>query len=301
MEMVSYVLHTELGEVTPVMPLGDIQWTGDRVDVATSILEERIETGLSLGAKFIGMGDYIDYASPSNRQELRSAKIYDNAKKVHDRAARGLVDDLFEKFLKKTKGHWLGLLEGHHFSELETGITSDQYLCEKLEARFLGTCAYVGLHLDITSSKNHRSSTTVNIWCHHGSGNGQKQAAPLNKLETILPDFEADIYLIGHMTKQATAPTNRCYPVWHPRGQDKHKLRHVAKILVGTGGFGKGYIERNTQGLVPRGTYVEQGMMRPAVLGCPIVRITPKRITKTIDGVQIMDWIQPVITAEVGG
>lgn len=297
--MISRTFHREVGDKKPfvLMPLGDIQWTGSEGDCATKILEERIDTGLALGAWFFGMGDYIDYASPSNRQELRSARIYDNAKAVHDRAARGLVDELYDKFLKKTKGRWLGLLEGHHFSELETGITSDQYLCEKLEAPFLGTCAYVGLHFKLGKT----NSGTVNIWGHHGSGNGQSQAAPVTKLERLLPDFESDIYLIGHMTKQAAAPTNRVYPMWHNSGDpDKHKLRHVSKLLVGTGGFGKGYIERNMQGLTPRGTYVEQGMMRPAVLGCPIVRIVPRLLNREIEG-QHTHWFQPTLSAELGG
>jgi hypothetical protein len=297
MEMVHYSFPRIKADKTPfyIMPLGDIQWTGEPGDIATRILEERIDYGLSIGAKFIGMGDYIDYASPSNRQALRGAKIYDNARKVHDNAARFLVDDLYARYLHKTKGHWLGLLEGHHFSELETGITTDQYLAEKLQCPHLGTCAYVGLQFKLGPT----NSGTVNIWCHHGAGNGQSTAAPVAKLEKILPDFEADIFLIGHMTKQATAPTNRVYPQWS-NDPMFHKLRHITKILVGTGGFGKGYILRNMQGQVPRGTYVEQGMMRPAVLGCPVVKIVPKMMSKTVNGREIA-WFQPSISAEVGG
>lgn len=278
-----------------IMPLGDIQWTGEKKDVACRILEERIETGLELGAMFIGMGDYIDYASPSNRAALRGTKLYDNARAVHDRAARSLVDELYDKYLHKTKGRWLGLLEGHHFAELETGITTDQYLCEKLQTVHLGSCAYVGIHFNIGS----RQGGVVNIWAHHGQGNGQSTGAPIVKLEKMLPDFEADIFLIGHMTKQASAPANRVYPVWGKQGQP-HKLKHITKVLVGTGGFGKGYIENSHQGQVPRGTYVEQGMMRPATLGSPIIRVTPKMLDKYVGGTRL-SWFAPKITVELGG
>src|SRR5690606_19461371 len=182
-----------------LMPLGDIQWTGDDNDVATHLLQERIDLGLKLGAFFIGMGDYIDYASPSNRQRIRGAALYDNAIKVHENAAMHLVDELYDRFLKRTRGRWLGLLEGHHFTEFSNGMTSDMYLAQMLETRHLGTTAFIGLHFDF----GHRVRHTVNLWGTHGLGGGQKLGAPLNKLEQIASDIDADVYLIGHMTKQA--------------------------------------------------------------------------------------------------
>lgn len=300
MQIFERVFTIDRAKAKPIvlMPLGDIQWTGDSGDCATETLKERIDYGLSLGAYFIGMGDYIDYASPSNRRALEKADIYDTARKVHDRTARWLVRDLFDKFLKKTKNRWLWLLEGHHFSQLDTGITSDQYLCEMLNAMHGGTQCLGGLH--ISFGKQIVGTTTV--WSHHGQGGGQKQAAPLNKLEAqVIPDWEADIYLIGHMTKQANAPLNRVYPSWNYCNPKKApaKLRHFGKQCVGTGGFGKGYIERHMQGRTPRGTYVEQGMMRPAVLGCPVVKVHPRIIDKLdpMDGKR-HNYYKPLIDVE---
>ena len=274
MELVSYHYPLQKHSKTPllIIPLGDIQWTGNDNDVAVRILKETIEYGMDHNAVFIGMGDYIDYSSPSNRQALRSAGLYDNALMVHENAAIWLVDDLYDKILKPTKNRWLGLLEGHHYSNLQSGITTDQLLCQKLGTKFLGSCAMVGLHY--TADNNSR--LTVNIWCHHGQGSGLKPGTPINKLDNIVADWEADIFLMGHMTKQAAAPIQRLYPYW-PRddGKAPPSLRHKTKLLVGTGGYGKGYIEHSKQGLTPRGTYVEIGMMRPASLGSPRIWVKP--------------------------
>jgi len=100
------------------------------------------------------------------------------------------------------------------------------------------------------------------------------------------------------MTKQANAPLNRVYPSWsYGNPKRPSKLRHHGKQCIGTGGFGKGYIERHKHGNTPRGTYVEQGMMRPAVLGCPIISITPRLVDKIKNGVRY-NYYQPKIAVE---
>ena len=106
------------------MPVGDIQWTGLKGETVVSMLRRHIEWGVEHGAYFLGMGDMIDFASPSNRQALRAAALYDNAQQVIDDAARNLVHELYETVLKPSKGRWLGLLEGHHFTQFRDGTTS---------------------------------------------------------------------------------------------------------------------------------------------------------------------------------
>jgi hypothetical protein len=60
--------------------------------------------------------------------------------------------------------------------------------------------------------------------------------------------------------------------------------------LVGAGGFSKGYMERTQNGKVPRGSYVEAGMMRPVVLGNPLVFITPNIYDKVKEGERVRYW-----------
>ena len=273
MELVSYQFTFRNADSKPVavMPLGDIQWSGQKGDTVLRLLRERIAYGLKHNAYFLGMGDYIDFMSPSNRQRYRAAALYDSAEDVIDEKARELVEELFHTALKPTKGRWLGLLEGHHFTQLKDATTTDQYLCQLLKAKFLGTSAYVRLQFKRVSSN---SRAVVNLWCHHGAGSG-KAGAPITKLENLTPYWEADVFLIGHMTKQAAAPINRIYPTYSKLGGT---LVHRKIYLVGTGGFSRGYTAGRKDGQIPRGNYVEQGMMNPTALGCPLLKVKPVRL-----------------------
>lgn len=259
------------GGVFTLIPLGDIQYDGSKESSSLKLLKETIDRGTKAGAYYIGMGDYTDFLSPSNRERLKTAGLYDTAHDVIERTGEKLVEEIAE-ILAPTKGRWLGLLEGHHFQEFAAGDTSDMRLARILGTKHLGTSAYI--HLVFTQGS--KAVETV-IWCQHGIGNGQSPAAPISKLDNVMRAFEADIYLLGHMTKLAHTPTNRIYPSW--RGAD-FKLHHRTQHLVGTGGFSRGIQVGRKSGQVPRGTYVEQGMMRPTALGAPTIRIEPVRVTE---------------------
>lgn len=272
MEMISYTVQpSDLHEGRlAIAPIGDIQYEGPNGATAFALLQSRIDAGMREKALFIGMGDYTDFVSPSNRQRLRSAALYDTAMNIVDATAQRLVDEVYE-ILKPTTGRWIGLLEGHHFHEFAAGDTSDQRLAALLRTRHLGTTAYVGLRFARPGSKG---CGMVTIWATHGCGGSKGAAAPVTKLDSIVSSWDADIFIIGHSTKMAHAPVDRIYPHWGRGGPD---LRHVDVHLVGAGGFSKGYALGTKQGNVPRGSYVEQGMMRPAALGSPIIRIKPVR------------------------
>lgn len=259
-----------------IAPIGDIQWAGKRGPTAKELLKEHIARCQELGAWYIGLGDYIDFLSPSNRQRLKAAALYDTSEDVIDDKALDLVLELYEDYLKPTKGRFLGMTHGHHWHQLKTGETTDQRLCQLLGTTFLGTCAYIRLNFIKRHKTEHGPSQAFNVtlFVHHGSGGGQKVTAPLLKLENILPYWDADIMLIGHMTKQAAAPIPRITPRWI--GRAAPDLIHRRIYIVGCGGFAKGYTEGAMQGKVPMGSYVEQRMLSPTSLGAPIVKITPR-------------------------
>lgn len=251
-----------------IMPIGDIQWFGEGNEVCIDKLAAHIKWGMERNAWFIGMGDYIDAFSPSNRQKLKEAGLYDTAYRVLSNAARDITDELYERALKPSCGRWLGLLAGHHYATLTDGVTTDQYLCGKLKAPFLGDCGYVRLLFNAGDKKTGQ----VLIWAHHGVGSGQTMAAPLNKLEKLPASWEGDIFLMGHYSRVCAIPVDRCFPIYpHASGTQEARLLYKTVLLVGTGSFMKGYIEG-----AERGTYVEKGMMRPVSLGAPVIYVTPR-------------------------
>ena len=259
MELVK--VNTGEGPVV-VAPLGDIQWSGSRGPSAADHVRRHIDQALKLDAWFIGMGDYIDFLSPSNRQRLTSAGLYDTADAVIDAKAHELVEEVFETMLKPTVGRWLGLLEGHHFFEFQ-GSTSDMELAVMLECPFLGTSAYVKL-----------TPSGVVIYAHHGQGGGILPASGLNKLYHHSAGLHgADVYLMGHNTKLGVTRLSRPTPNWD---KDTPDLTHTDVLLVNTGGFSKSNIVGHKIGRIPRGDYAEKGMMTPSPLSAPFIRINSK-------------------------
>ena len=256
--------------------IGDIQWHGDSKSVAIEYLKRTIEKALAaeqLGhtVRFIGMGDYTDLASPSNRARLKSANLYDTASDVIDQKALDLMDEVYE-FLRPTRGKWLGLVEGHHFHELKDGTTTDMRLCEKLGGAFLGTTGL--LHIQFQRPRSSQCIGFV-LWAHHGTGNGQTGYYPLNRLEKIAAAWEqVDIFAMGHTTKSAHEFQNKVYPRWTRRMD----LAHRKVILVGTGGYSKTYVEGAMQGRIPRGGYAEQRMLSASIIGSPVVHARPSTL-----------------------
>ncbi len=253
--------------LTPVTlcPLGDIQWAGDEEDLAYDHLKEHIDLCLSLPHPlFLGMGDYIDFASPSNREHLKT-HLYDTAKKVIANAGKFLCDDLFTRVLAETTGKWLGLLEGHHhhpvtIGKLKDGTDleqdSDVYLSRLLKTRYLEEFTFG----EISWPKGGK----FHFVAFHGKGSSVFPWGPLNQLWRLVPNFHADLLLMGHQTKKAFAETDRLiFP------ESGNHVTHKTVKMVGTGGWTKGYV-------VGRKTYISAGGLSPVALGQPLIHLRPR-------------------------
>ena len=254
------------------MPVGDVHaWSAGW---PAKKFAEHIKWGVDRGAYFLGMGEYLDFTSGSQRQLLRGMR--DSQRQQIDDAMRYNNERLF-KLMEPSKGRWLGLLEGHHYHEFVEGTTTDQELCQMLAAPFLGTSTL----LDIRLGGKGRAGTgcTVTLYAHHGAGGGgRKQGGHLHRVEDLLSWIEADIYLMGHTHAQPTAPVDRLY-----RTRDGH-LYHRTKILARTGGFLRGYAQAPVSALDKpagrsRGSYVEQSALSPSALGGIVLSLGIKRIT----------------------
>ena len=256
--------------------LGDFQWAGKKANsTALSHLQRTIADALEAEkhgreVRFIGMGDYIDFASPSNRARLKAANLYDTATDIIDEKALDLTHEIYDLALKPTKGKWLGLVEGHHLHELKDGTTTDMRLCEMLDAPFLGT---TGLIKVTFQPRNTTKRIPFTVWVHHGTGNGQTGYYPLTRLEKKAAEWEqVDVFAMGHTTKMVHEFQNKVYPRWQPIPD----LAHRKVILIGTGGYSKTYVEGSMQGRIPRGGYAEQRMLNAAIVGSPVLHARPR-------------------------
>ncbi len=260
MELITFTVPKSLKTLV-IAPIGDIQWSGENGPTAKDQLKRHIDECLKLDAYFVGVGDYIDMLSPSNRSRLNAAGLYDTAMEIMWEKAMDLMTEVYEKFLKPTTGRWLAVAEGHHLYE-HGGETTDEKLCEMLKAPFIGTSAFV-----------HNKAHDFTIYMHHGNGGGVLPGSGLNKMYHVAGGLQgADIYLMGHNTKLTTARLSRPFPRWGAKKAD-HRLEHRDVFLVNCGGFSKSNVVGHRSAGITRGDYAEQGMMTPSPLTAPIITV----------------------------
>ena len=243
-------------------PISDIQYQGgDFTDIKR--LNKMVRWGAKQGAHFIGLGDYIDFASPSNREKLLAVTLYDSAVKTIDDAALSLTEDLFA-LLKTSRGMWDGLLEGHHFYETKNLGTTDQYLASLLQTEFLGTAA--SLIYEFPNGQE------CKVFTHHGKGSSIMLAGVFNTIEKLVRDHDADVYLMAHQHKLAfIRGVKLCTRVID--GKDTLQERHI--IMGATGSYLKGFLQGAEVGGRPGGTYAERKMLPPLALGSGSIRVKP--------------------------
>ena len=254
---------------TLVIPIGDIQLQQQRDVVDLDRLKEVVAYGVKNNAWYIGMGDFIDMESPSNRKKLRESGFYDSVVDAIDAKAEELEEEI-QKILKPPGGRWVGLLEGHHYHIHQDGTTSDQRFASFLKAPFLGTCAYINLTFKPNNKSHGRPK--VLIWAHHGRSGGKLLSSPLNQLEHVVRGFDADIYLLGHHHKAVAGKLARMYAQFNTT---VGYLKNKEMIIACTGSFLKGFMEGVKRDGRPGGLYPEAAMMNPLALGVIKLWIRP--------------------------
>jgi len=257
-----------------ILPIGDIQYGAQGCDIDR--LKRHIDWGMEHDCYFIGLGDYLDVASPSNRRMLQEVALYDSVREMMDNKMEDELKTLL-RILGPTKGRWLGLVSGHHFWPFGDGSTTDTRLAQALDTKYMGDGAAVSILQFVyrSQSRKNRTTGTAKIWYHHGAGSGQTAGAPLNKLEHIAKVFNADIYFMGHQPRKvATKIPFIDYEVG-PKGVITFTSRN--RILACTGGFLKGY-EMGTKNPLgqPAAGYAEKAMMVPTALGGVLAFIRPR-------------------------
>jgi hypothetical protein len=290
MELVSYEPETSPSILLPgtdeiiIVPIGDVQYGAPGCDMKR--LKKHITWAEGLRERghevyYIGMGDYYDVMSPSNRKAMSRARVdlYDSALLTIDKGVKELEGHI-ERILEPTGGHWLGLLTGHHLYQYGNGETTDTHLADFLGTRLLGHCSLV--HLVFKDKTSGARDAVGKIWCHHGQGSGTTLEGALRKVRAnVVPYWFANAYLIGHYHQKAASPVPWIDTHISTRGKSAGKItwQSISRYIVSTGSFLKGYQEHSLDAFGrPAGDYVEIAMLPPNVLGGPIIFMRPRRI-----------------------
>jgi hypothetical protein len=253
-------------EEVRILPIGDIHYGEHGCDVER--LQRHLQWGLDQHCYFIGLGDYMDTASPSNRRimGLASVDLYDSLRDMTDEAADKTLGEL-KAILEPTRGRWLGLVSGHHMWQFQDGSTSDTRLAQFLDTRYMGDgAAMTVLHFKMPAAKSGDHHAYLRIWYTHGAGAAQTPGAILNRLERVAKTFFAHIYLMGHLHVKLMERIP-WIDITATAG-DRVRWNSTNRILAVTGGFLKGYEMGRTNAFgYPAAGYVEKKMYAPTSLG----------------------------------
>jgi hypothetical protein len=258
------VKYQEYGKPIYVIPFGDVHRSSPNCH-EEKWLEFCQWARIKKNAYFIGMGDYDDLASGSERILLNNKALHDSTRYTLEDLYRKLTDK-FAKELSFMDGRIIGLIEGNHYGEFENGTTTTQRLAEKLKCKYLGSSAFI--RLSLSTANKHGGSNSIDIWAHHGLGGARLVGGSLNKVQQMAEIADASIYLMGHDHKKSIGTVSQLG--LSNTGHGETSLHHKKKLFCRTGSFLRGY--------VPGGrSYVAKKMLNPTDLGVVKIEITPKR------------------------
>ncbi|MDD5220636.1 MAG: hypothetical protein PHV11_08725 [Candidatus Bipolaricaulis sp.] len=255
-------IQADINEEFHVIPLGDIHLGSEACD------ESRFDYMCQWITKkknvyVYGMGDYTDLARAHDRYTIES-QTAKSTQRIMDRIYREESD----KFIKKIapfKDRILGLGEGNHRGVLESGISTTQYICDKLNTKYLGYMSYFALNVKPRTRRN--STIQIVFLTHHGiGGNGRLAGATINRVEKLERIAIADIYMMGHDHQKGVRPLSK----FVPENSNGFKIRTKKQLLITTGGFLKSYMPN-----MP--SYGVRVAYAPADLGCAKITFILRR------------------------
>ena len=255
------ILFENFGEPILLKPFGDVH------RFAHNCAEERWLDELDWCKKqeniyYLGMGDYDDFASHSERHALRSAGLHETTIRSLDDMAEIRMKDFVDE-IAFMKGRVIGLVEGNHHHSFGSGITTTQKICEAMNCRYLGISCFIRLVFKYAKGNKSRS---LDIWAHHGRGASRLIGGSVNNVQRMADAAEADIYLMGHDHKKWGATMSR---LKLDSGNKSVCLSRRKIILARTGSFQLGYKPGEP-------SYPAQMAMAPTDLGAVSIELTPK-------------------------
>lgn len=260
-----YVIPVGVNETVKVYPFGDVHRDAKNcaVDKWHAWLDKVKDED---NAFFLGMGDYNDMLSRSERRSLDVAELHETSQSTFDDLYKQNTS-IFAGEISFMKGKLLGLLEGNHHARFMSGITSTQALCDHFKCKYLGAATFVRLTF---RHKKRNVSRKIDIFAAHSDSFSRTVGSSITKVEQMMKIADADIYLMAHDHRKSCAMMSRLYL------NDGHKalnLENKKIILARTGSFLKGY-EPGKE------SYVVQKLYTPADLGTICISITLRRIQK---------------------
>ena len=147
-----YEINAHYNETITLIPFGDVHRSANLCHT-----EKWFEwckwAKKQKNAYFLGMGDYDDLSSTSERKILGNESLHETTKWTLDELYKKTTDRFYNE-VSFMKGRVIGLIEGNHYARLTSGFTTTQYLCDKLGCTYLGVSSFIRLSFKL--SKTHK-------------------------------------------------------------------------------------------------------------------------------------------------
>lgn len=247
---------------------------GDTHDDAKASVDQHIEDMRKRSEKlphesclFIGMGDYGDFASTSERKAIKQSGLHDTTlDKLDDVADVDLVNRVKE--LEFMRGRLIGLHNGNHDWAYADGTHASERLADALGCRHLGYSAYTRVHV---SNVRGGVASFVDIFSSHGKGGGKLLGSPWNTLEQMSRIFhDSDIYAMGHDHSLGSIPDTRLY-VDNNHKTGAVELKEKKRLFIRTGSALRGYEPGKK-------SYISKALYKPCSLGFPMAIVEWRRV-----------------------
>ena len=254
-----------------LIPLNDIHYDTESCDRErfNEFIRDNLDT-MRPWDKVIGVGDWQDFASESERRSLTTAKVHASTRETFDKDAKRNCDKLLKKIIPY-KDNFIGIIRGNHWWQFMhdldddmAGIETDQYFAREIGCPFLDDFCYINL---VINFKNTTKSCLVGIVVCHGKAGGKLAGSTVNQVDDLRMIFpNADMYFMAHDHRKLAVPVSSL-SVSYNRG--KSYLRERTHWLLRGGCFKRAYVD-GMEGY-------EVGKYRPNSLGGIVTEIGVRR------------------------
>lgn len=254
-------------DVFHIVPLGDIH-AGSLHCAENDIKRKVEEIRQSRNTFWIGMGDYMDSILKNDKRfDIGGLAPWVKKDNILECQKEWTVD-LFKPIANKC----LAFLTGNHEETIHKNNQEDaiRNVIKHLKVPYGGYHCFIALSFERrTGEQNTRGNTSLYIihaW--HGSGAAQTEGARVMRLMRLVNDFEADIYLMGHLHCISTYTPDRLIV-------RNGRIKSTNLIAATTGSWLKTYTQPKNEDLNP--SYGEEKGYKPSRIGCPVIHIHPDK------------------------
>lgn len=260
------------GQSLWICPFNDIHYNTDECD------KDRFLRYIQWGVKKlkdgdlisgIGLGDYNDFLSPSERATVVSAKggygLHETTLQQIDKWMYDITMEFYNA-IKPWEGKVDMLLEGHHYGCYSgvfrqaklRGMSNTEHLAKLVGATFGGQLGII--------TYDFGDGLLLRVLATHGYGGARTPGARVIKRVRMNEVWEADLYLMAHDNTKMAISDNVL-------GEDASGNFVARKrTYCGTGSFQKAYPDGEE-----KGGYVEAIMLPPSDLGAVVTQVRKEK------------------------